>query len=215
MTVRYGISEWFGLPFAQLSPTDRQALAQAALRHTAPLPCPFQRGRPLCRKSGGVCSIQAGNAQPVITCPSRFDDGDLLPIWLARIVGFPDVYLATEVPFMRSPSTGRAAGRIDLVVARDGDASSWFGLEVQAVYFSGKGMQADFERYVSTTLRHSRAAFSEPRLASGGSWRRCGPHLHRSRSRFMEQKKGVPQVWTPPREWLVRHSGASFSPSAG
>ena len=71
------------------------------------------------------------------------------------------------------------------------------------------------ERYVSTTLRHSRAAFSEPRLASGGSWRRCGPHLHRSRSRFVEQKKGVPQVWTPPREWLVRHSGASFSPSAG
>ncbi len=47
-------------------------------------------------------------------------------------------------------------------------------------------------RYVSTTLRHSRAAFSEPRLASGGSWRRCGPHLHRSRSRFVEQKKGVP-----------------------
>ena len=70
-------------------------------------------------------------------------------------------------------------------------------------------------RYVSTTLRHSRAAFSEPRLASGGSWRRCGPHLHRSRSRFVEQKKEVPQVWTPPREWLVRHSGASFSPSAG
>ena len=72
-----------------------------------------------------------------------------------------------------------------------------------------------FGRYVSTTLRHSRAAFSEPRLASGGSWRRCGPHLHRSRSRFVEQKKGVPQIWTPPREWLVRHSGASFSPSAG
>ena len=50
-----------------------------------------------------------------------------------------------------------------------------------------------FLRYVSTTLRHSRAAFSEPRLASGGSWRRCGPHLHRSRSRFVEQKKGVPR----------------------
>ena len=46
---------------------------------------------------------------------------------------------------MRSPATGRAAGRIDLVIAQDGDASAWFGLEVQAVYFSGKGMQADFE----------------------------------------------------------------------
>ena len=45
---------------------------------------------------------------------------------------------------MRSPSTGRAAGRVDLVIARDGDASSWFGLEIQAVYFSGNGMLADF-----------------------------------------------------------------------
>ncbi len=60
-------------------------------------------------------------------------------------MGFPDVYLAPEVPFMRSPATSKAAGRVDLVIARDGDASSWFGLEIQAVYFSGSGMQADFE----------------------------------------------------------------------
>lgn len=46
---------------------------------------------------------------------------------------------------MRSPATGRAAGRIDLVVSGDETASSWFGLEIQAVYFSGQGMQADFE----------------------------------------------------------------------
>ena len=32
-----------------------------------------------------------------------------------------------------------------MVIARDGGASSWFGLEIQAVYFSGKGMTADFE----------------------------------------------------------------------
>ena len=92
------------------------------------------------------------------------------------------------------------------------EASSPSTLETTKPYSSRSGRSW---RYVSTTLRHSRAAFSEPRLASGGSWRRCGPHLHRSRSRFVEQKKGVPQVWTPPREWLVRHSGASFSPSAG
>ena len=53
--------------------------------------------------------------------------------------------MAREVPFMRSPATGKAAGRIDLVVARDGAASSWFGLEIQAVYFSGKAMRPDFE----------------------------------------------------------------------
>ena len=46
---------------------------------------------------------------------------------------------------MRSPSTGRAAGRIDIIVSGDSAATTWFGLEIQAVYFSGKGMQADFE----------------------------------------------------------------------
>ena len=69
----------------------------------------------------------------------------MISAWLARIVGFSEVYTAREVPFMRSPATGKAAGRIDLVVAQDGAASSWFGLEIQAVYFSGKAMQADFE----------------------------------------------------------------------
>ena len=99
----------------------------------------------------------------------------------------------------------------------DGDYGRLLEKKLKNSLRGGKSESASVgsERYVSTTLRHSRAAFSEPRLASGGSWRRCGPHLHRSRSRFVEQKKGVPQVWTPPREWLVRHSGASFSPSAG
>ena len=62
-----------------------------------------------------------------------------------------DVYLASEVPFMRSPTTGREAGRIDLVVAGDGDASDWMGLEVQAVYFSGGRMDADFDVLLSNT----------------------------------------------------------------
>lgn len=129
----------------------RQALAKAALGQKDPPPCPFQPGTPPCRKPGGVCSIRSGDESPVITCPRRFDHGDLLPRWLAKIVGFAEVYLASEVPFMRSPSTGRSAGRIDLVVAKDGEASSWFGLEVQAVYFSGSGMQADFEQLLRST----------------------------------------------------------------
>lgn len=45
---------------------------------------------------------------------------------------------------MRSPTTGRAAGRIDLVLASS-STEKYFGLEIQAVYFSGKGMGADFE----------------------------------------------------------------------
>lgn len=145
MSSRYGIAEWFGFPFRHLSPNDRRTLARSALKLDSAPPCPFQRGNTACSKRGGVCSIQSGDNMPVITCPSRFGEADLLPAWLARIVGFPEVYLAPEVPFMRSPSTGRPAGRIDLVVASDGNASSWFGLEIQAVYFSGNGMLADFE----------------------------------------------------------------------
>lgn len=162
---RYGIAEWYGEPFKHMPPERRRELARVALdpdRRKAPV-CPFQQTKRPCSKKGGVCSIRpyrkylgthladrigepAGN--PVITCPRRFDQANLVPKWLARIVGFNQSksFLAREVPFMRSPSTGRPAGRIDLVVAGGNTPSSrWFGLEMQAVYFSGKGMQADFQ----------------------------------------------------------------------
>lgn len=151
MTTRYRIAEWFGEPFMRLPAARRQALAQAALGRSPSPTCPFQSGRPRCSKKGGVCSIQTGEGMPVITCPSRFDEGNLLPNGLASIVDFEYVYLAREVPFMRSPSTARPAGRIDLVIARDRGAHSWFGLEVQAVYFSGEGMRADFEMLLAST----------------------------------------------------------------
>ena len=163
MTARYGIAEWYGVPFARMPPARRQELARIALDPDATPPtCPFQQGGVPCRKKGGVCSIQhyrkrsgahgdrigkrAGT--PVITCPHRFDQGNLVPRWLAKVVGFDESesFLAREVPFMHSPSTGRPAGRIDLVLADSGKGSVWFGLEVQAVYFSGKGMRTEFER---------------------------------------------------------------------
>jgi len=145
MKPRYSIAEWYGRPFAGLSVADRQRLARCALKHEPAPPCPFRRDLPRCNKSGGVCSIRAGKSAPVITCPERFAEGNLLPAWLARIVGFPEIYMASEVPFMRNPANGLAAGKIDLVIARDGQASAWFGLEIQAVYFSGDGMAADFD----------------------------------------------------------------------
>ena len=145
MSVRYGIAEWFGAPFTAMPPEQRKSFAAAALGHDSQPPCPFQAGSPTCSKKGGVCSIRSGYNRPVITCPRRFEEGDLIPTWLGEIVGFTDIFLAREVPFMRSPTTGRAAGRIDLVVAAENTANTWFGLEIQAVYFSGKGMQADFE----------------------------------------------------------------------
>ena len=159
MTTRYGIAEWYGEPFVHLTVQRRQVLAEYALsKHTSAPLCPFQAGNVRCGKKGGVCSIQSyiKNAEtdyrlgeskgtPVITCPRRFEQDNLISKWLAQIVGFSDVFLAREVPFMRSPTTRRAAGRIDIVLSGNDQASEWFGLEIQAVYFSGSGMQADFE----------------------------------------------------------------------
>ena len=144
---RYGIAEWYGRRFLTLTPAERQTLAEMAVGDHAPPRCPF---RPMvCNKSGGVCSIQpytdsgghiAGtDGPPVITCPTRFDQDSMIVRWLAEIVGFAadEVKLAREVPFMESSVTRKPAGKIDLVVASDRTGLQWFGLEIQAVYFSG------------------------------------------------------------------------------
>lgn len=161
MRPRYGIAEWYGEPLLHMSPNRRQELAGIALNAEPDPPiCPFQPGSVACNKKGGVCSIQQYDLQtvpdgyrigkpfgtPIITCPHRFKQRNLIVKWLAEIVGFSenDSYVASEVPFMRSPTTGRSAGRIDLVLASS-STEKYFGLEIQAVYFSGKGMGADFE----------------------------------------------------------------------
>ena len=155
---RYGIGEWFGVPLTALSPARRQELAGVALGNGPQPPCPFQAGEPPCRKAGGVCSLQmyseggegrigAPEAAPVIVCPARFEQDRMLVRWLAEIVGFPpgETMLAREIPFMQSISTDKAAGKIDLVIGRVSAAElRWYGLEIQAVYFSGGGMASQF-----------------------------------------------------------------------
>ena len=142
---RYGIAEWYGEPFATMPPARRRDLAAIALGQGSVPRCPFQRGDVPCTKGGGVCSIQKyrpylGNhladrigeptGSPAITCPRRFEQDALVPRWLARIVGFQRAFLAKEVPFMRSPATGRPAGRIDIVLSENSRAAKWFGLEI-------------------------------------------------------------------------------------
>ncbi len=155
---RYGIAEWFGKPLTALSPKERMEMAASASGQAQALPCPFKPGNPACSKAGGVCSIQlydegengrigAVSGPPAITCPTRLEQ-DYLPVrWLADIVGFsPDeAMLAREIPFMQSIATNKPAGKIDLVVARTvGNRLEWYGLEIQAVYFSGPGMSTQF-----------------------------------------------------------------------
>lgn len=86
--------------------------------------------------------------EPVIVCPSRFEEDKLLVRWLAEIVGFEpgEAMVAREVPFMEGTETNKAAGKIDLVVAKSSNGGlAWHGLEIHAVYFSGEGMQSEFE----------------------------------------------------------------------
>ena len=160
---RYGIAEWYGEPFVEMSSKRRQELASVALGSVKPPLCPFQRGRITCGKRGGVCSFQRYEfgendrlklikSNPVIICPQRFQESDIIIRWLAEVVGLDElaIRIAKEVPFMRSTTTDKAAGRIDLVLADDNNHSLvWFGLEIQAVYFSGRAMRTEFERLLT------------------------------------------------------------------
>lgn len=178
---RYGIAEWYGQPFIDLSPARRSEFASLALGDTrSQPPCPFQEGQPPCSKSGGVCSIQryadddgrigSPDGPPVSTCPRRFEEAQLLVHWLAEIAGFDggEAMVAREVPFMQSTETAKPAGKIDLVVARDtGGSLQWYGLEIQAVYFSGLGMRSQFEALRDD--RHLRPPF--PNAQRRPDWR--------------------------------------------
>ena len=157
---RYGICEWYGAPLSALTPSERQDRAAAALGIAAQLPCPFQANQPPCRKAGGVCSIQSyteatpdrigpPDSPPVTVCPARFEQDQLVIRWLAEIAGFAEdeTMVAREIPFMQSTSTDKPAGKIDLVIGRHPQNGElrWYGLEIQAVYFSGSGMPSQFE----------------------------------------------------------------------
>jgi hypothetical protein len=165
---RYGIAEWYGEPFTAMLPVRRKRLASIALdRDRAAPQCPFQPGNQPCNKRGGVCSLQRydsgengrigqGLGSPVITCPNRFDEQGVVTHWLADVVGFDyaDARIAHEVPFMRAAANEKAAGRIDMVLALDRPPSLvWYGLEIQAVYFSGQGMQSEFRRLLEDDER--------------------------------------------------------------
>ena len=161
LKTRYGIAEWYGQDFTSLDAAQRVAFAEHALGEAdaEPPACPFQPNHPPCSKKGGVCSIRRyaesenhrlgmSVDEPVVTCPRRFEEASLVSKWLAEIAGFPleETQVAGEVPFMRSTETNKPAGKIDMIVAHEqGENLKWHGLEIQAVYFSGKGMASEFE----------------------------------------------------------------------
>lgn len=165
---RYGIADWYGQDLLTLTPSDRMKMADQALRHRdgrgEPPLCPFQDDQ-TCNKVGGVCGIRRYSNddgriddaldEMVVTCPKRFEQDNMLLRWFSDIVGFDykETRVAREVPFMEGTQTGKAAGKIDFVVAMDDhNRLAWHGLEIQAVYFSGENMEHDFLCLVNDSL---------------------------------------------------------------
>ncbi|WP_334189408.1 NotI family restriction endonuclease [Noviherbaspirillum sp.] len=135
--------------------------------------CPFKSTetvRALCNKPGGVCSLRLyrrsadGIISPVpieeeqgglrATCPNRFHESHKAFKWVGEtILGQPSPDIAVEVGFLESEQTvdsdeGADVGRLDMILVdtskpRD-HPMMWAALEIQAVYFSGKGMAKEF-----------------------------------------------------------------------
>ncbi len=173
MTERYGIAEWYGRGFLDLQPRERLQFADVALGNQSDaLPdCPFQPGRPTCRKKGGVCGlrryagdhgrIQHARGGLVVTCPRRFEQESVVLHWLVDILGLDQSKTRmAEVAFMANIKTGRPAGKIDLIVAESRHGRlNWHGLEIQAVYFSGLRMEKEFLTLAND--RHEQAPFPQ------------------------------------------------------
>jgi Restriction endonuclease NotI len=151
---RFGIGEWYGNDFASLKPDAMRKLAgaKAADKH-----CRF-RGGP-CNKKGGVCSLRlyerrGEDVSPagglVTTCPQRFKEADRALTWIAQtLIGTDNPAIIKEVPFLKSALSDadnpEAVGQVDMVLVNQaGPSLAWCCVEMQAVYFSGPGMESEF-----------------------------------------------------------------------
>lgn len=83
-----------------------------------------------------------------VLCPRRFEEGMAIFQWVGEVVlGTATPEIATEIGFLKAEGGNTHVGRIDMVLAnQEGGAAAlnWCALEIQAVYFSGKGMGEEF-----------------------------------------------------------------------
>jgi hypothetical protein len=142
-----------------------------------PQPCPFRGTKDAkCSKEGGVCSLRlyshgtheaTGRAIGIpvagpqgelrATCPYRFHEANIVFNWVGQVIlGDTAPHLVGEVGFLESGATtdaegGDDVGRIDMVLVSSKNSATsrieWGALEIQAVYFSGSAMLAEFKAY--------------------------------------------------------------------
>ena len=163
---RYGTGELYGFDFSTLSPERVRQMSSASHKD---IECPFkppELGKPVrkCNKKGGVCSLRlfvgdkAGSVrpqgEPVITCPNRFLEANLVVSWVAEVLlGTKSPAVISELPFLmgeiqaeQEEAEPDAVGKIDKVLVNaEAGALRWCALEMQAVYFSGRAMENDFK----------------------------------------------------------------------
>jgi hypothetical protein len=169
-----GIGEWYGRALDALPAGERRKLAeiQSLPKSQKPLlACPFQstpRKNVVCNKPGGTCSFRlyeksretgevtfaAGEAGQLRTvCPKRFEEGRIIYRWVGEtLLRYAEPVEVGEIGFLERPpaeppakKSGGSVGRIDKVLLVPGTHPlSWCAMEVQAVYFSGRGMKDEF-----------------------------------------------------------------------
>ncbi len=154
---RFGIGEWYGYSFVELTGEERRAYSAG----TGSYPCPFRMGGGSCTKRGGVCSFRSyedadGVAIPVsdaeaglrVLCPRRFEEDTTVFQWVGEtILGTSSPDIATEIGFLRAEDGNTDVGRIDMVLANQEtgvQTFNWCAVEIQAVYFSGRSMNEEF-----------------------------------------------------------------------
>ena len=196
---RFGIGEWYGKSFVELTPAERKAFAELQRRpkrEQAQQPRPFRSTSGLmvpCTKPGGVCSLRlySRSAEGVVapkqgphgrlctTCPNRFLQDRVIFEWIGEtIIGTSKPRIAGEVGFLErlskfdQPASGDDVGRIDHVLVHPTEnPMKWCAMEIQAVYFSGTGMATEF----AMLLQHESANLPFPSAHRRPDFRSSGP----------------------------------------
>lgn len=143
------------------------------------------------------------DTRPVAVCPSRFlqdiEDDKSLFVWISeKMLGIDHPTVVKETPFLRTvsdverpPETApgmqaeadeeKKAGRIDWIVLNpatlDAPELDWCAVETQALYFSGRSMDHEFEAYAAApqTVLYP-IKFRRPDYRSSGP-KRLAPQL--------------------------------------
>ncbi|MHB9144317.1 MAG: NotI family restriction endonuclease [Symbiobacteriia bacterium] len=127
---RYGIGEWFGTPFTNLTDADRKKLNQLRKvtgkkkRTTPEFECPFKTRedkKEYCNKSSAICTLRlykkdddtgktvvAAHPHGMLraTCPSRFLEDNTIFKWVGKeLLSHQNPVLLREVPYLEPVPT--------------------------------------------------------------------------------------------------------------